>query len=206
MNIVIIDYGLGNVRSIQNQLKRIATPSVISSDKNVIEKADKLILPGVGHFSHGMQNLHSQDLIDILTYKVLNERVPILGICLGMQLFTETSEEGNVKGLGWIEAKTIHFNNSLGDHSRYKIPHIGWNSLQLKKESKLLDGINEESFFYFVHSYHVASETSNCIVSTTKYSNDFISVIQKDNIYGTQFHPEKSHQDGIRVLTNFIKI
>ena len=187
-------------------MKRIAARSVISSDKKIIENADKLILPGVGHFTRGIQNLRKKDLIEILTTKVLSDKTPILGICLGMQLFTETSEEGNVKGLGWIEAKTIRFNNSTGNNRAYKIPHIGWNNLQIKNESKLLNGINENSFFYFVHSYFVPSNTSSDIIATTNYANIFTSVIQKDNIYGAQFHPEKSHQDGIQILKNFVKI
>jgi imidazole glycerol-phosphate synthase subunit HisH len=206
MNIVIIDYGLGNVKSIQNQLKRISAPSTISSDKRIIEKADKLILPGVGHFEQGMKSLRKSKLIETLTDKVLNAKTPILGICLGMQLFTEMSEEGHLKGLGWIKAKTIRFNHSDCTDKRYRIPHIGWNNLQINKENKLLEGITEDSFFYFVHSYHVVCENENDILTNTKYAYSFTSAVHNDNIWGTQFHPEKSHQDGLRILNNFINI
>jgi len=205
MDTIIIDYDMGNVKSIQNQLKRISYNSVISSDKKEIDKADKLILPGVGHFSQGMKNIIEHDLFDTLNYVVTEKKTPILGICLGMQLFTEYSEEGQSKGFGWLDATTIRFSINNG-FNQYRIPHIGWNNLHINRTSKLLEGIDENDFFYFVHSYYVKSSHKQNILAITNYSEEFISAIQKDNIYGTQFHPEKSHQSGIKILKNFMEL
>ncbi|MCL5407045.1 MAG: imidazole glycerol phosphate synthase subunit HisH [Patescibacteria group bacterium] len=203
--IVIIDYGAGNLRSVANKLERIGVKAVISSKPSVILKAEKLILPGVGFFKAGMENLSERGLLPVLNQKVLVEKTPILGVCLGIQLFSQKSEEGNAKGLGWIEAETRKFVFEK-ENSSLKIPHMGWNSIKIRKKSPLLEGIKDEDIFYFVHSYHVVTEGKNEILATTHYGYDFVSVIQKDNIYGTQFHPEKSHQAGIQILKNFAKL
>lgn len=200
--IVIIDYGLGNLRSVLNKLNRLRVNAIISSKVEDIKNATKLILPGVGHFAMGMKNLREYGLINILNDKVLVEKVPILGICLGMQLLSEFSEEGATEGLRWIKAKTIRFNLNNG----YKIPHMGWNSLDKRKDSILLNNINNDELFYFVHSYHLKCENEKDVLATTEYGTIFISAIQKDNIFGTQFHPEKSHDAGSLILNNFIKM
>ncbi len=200
-DIVIIDYGMGNIRSIIKAFKRINVDVVASSDSSVLDAASKLILPGVGHFKNGMQKLHELKLIDVLNRKVLIEKIPILGICLGMQLFTKHSEEGQCEGLGWIDAKTIRFR--IPDNS-FKIPHMGWNTLVKQKESSVLQGIGSDDTFYFVHSYHVVCDDNKDVLCNSSYNINFTSVCQHDNITGMQFHPEKSHKQGLSLLKNFI--
>jgi glutamine amidotransferase len=202
--IVIVDYGMGNLRSILNKLQRMDAEAIISSKVEDIEKAEKLILPGVGSFAAGMDNLEKHNLIHILTKKVIEEKVPILGICLGMQLLTKRSEEGNADGLGWIDAETKQFEFER-NNNKLKVPHMGWNTIDIRRDSALLKGIPINSTFYFVHSYHVCCNGANSVVATTNYGYDFTSVIQKENIFGTQFHPEKSHKNGIRLLKNFVE-
>lgn len=201
--IKIIDYGMGNLRSVQKAFERINFSAKISSDKDDIYNADKLILPGVGNFEKGIANLKSNGLYNTLNVAVFEKKIPILGICLGMQLMTEYSEEGTVEGFGWIKAKTIKFdfnNNEL------KIPHMGWNNLLVKNNESLLKGIKEQDFFYFVHSYYVNCEDKIDIVAETVYGDKFVSAFRKDNIYGCQFHPEKSHDAGLKVLKNFAEM
>lgn len=202
-SVVIIDYGMGNIRSILNKVNRAGFEGIIAAETNSILSATKLILPGVGHFLNGMKKLQESKLIDILDKKVQIDKTPILGICLGMQLMTKFSEEGNTKGLGWIDADTVKF--QLTD-IRHKIPHMGWNSIERKKDSLLLKDIPDKSNFYFVHSYHVKCNQTWDILTTTFYGYEFVSAIQKDNIYGTQFHPEKSHECGERMLNNFLNL
>lgn len=199
--IVIIDYGLGNLNSIRNQLRRLKSEAMISGDKEDIRNAKKLILPGVGHFRHGMNNLKAKGLIDILNHKVLHEQVPILGICLGMQLFAEFSEEGDAEGLRWIPGKVVRF--SFTDGQNLKVPHIGWNSLDPVRNNALIDGIDTDSLYYFVHSYHFKCTNTEDILAFSSYGFDFVSAVNRGNIFGTQFHPEKSHSRGIALLNNF---
>ena len=201
---VIVDYGMGNLRSILNKLQRVDAEAIISSEVEDIEKAEKLILPGVGSFAAGMDNLEKYNLIPILTKKVIEEKVPILGICLGMQLLTRRSEEGNADGLGWIDAETKQFVFER-NNTKLKIPHMGWNSIDIRSDSILLKDIPVNSTFYFVHSYHVCCNGTNSVVATTNYGYDFTSVIEKENVFGTQFHPEKSHKNGVRLLKNFVE-
>jgi len=201
--IVIIDYGMGNLRSVQKAFERQRTEAKISSDIREIKNADKLILPGVGNFKRGMQHLREYNLIEILNEKVLVDKIPILGICLGIQLFSKHSQEGDVDGLGWIDAETVKIEFSENYEKRLKIPHMGWNTLNIKKESQLFTNIKSTSAFYFVHSYHLKSHDSADVLATTNYGLEFVSAIQKDNIYGTQFHPEKSHINGLKILNNF---
>ena len=205
--VVIVDYGMGNLRSVYNKFRKMGVPAMISSNHEEIQKAEKLILPGVGHFAHGMKHLIETGLIELLNRKVLIEKTPILGICLGMQLFTKHSQEGNVEGLGWIDAETVKFNfEPKSVDYKLKIPHMGWNSTQQKKESKLLKGIAENTLYYFVHSYHVVCNNEKDILLSTDYSYTFTSGVQNENIFGTQFHPEKSHEEGMQLLKNFIQI
>jgi glutamine amidotransferase len=203
--IVIVDYGMGNLRSVLNKFERMGVEAVISSRVEEISKAEKLVLPGVGHFGKAMNNLAERGHIKALGKKVLKDKVPILGICLGMQLFSHWSEEGCAAGLGWINAETFRFDP--GKMKRpLKIPHMGWNSIKKKKNISLLDSVNEKDTFYFVHSYHVVCKDPADIVALTEYGYDFTSVIQRENIYGTQFHPEKSHKRGFQILKNFTEI
>lgn len=203
--LVIVDFGMGNLRSIQHKLEKNRVKAEISSDPKIIEIAKKIILPGVGHFKTGMKNLAELGIIDVLTKKALLEKTPILGICLGMQLLTKKSEEGNVKGLGWIDAETkkFHFPNCS---KKIRIPHVGWNTINLKNPSILLNNINPAERFYFTHSYYVTCSNHENIIATTHYGTDFVSVLQKENICGTQFHPEKSHKNGFEIIKNFIRI
>jgi glutamine amidotransferase len=201
--IVIIDYSMGNVQSVMKKIKAAGIDVVVTDQKEIIEKAEKIILPGVGHFNTGMKNLIEKGLDSILYERVIYQKVPVLGICLGMQLFCSFSEEGNAKGLGWLDARTQRFRQN---NPRFKVPHIGWNSLKIKRKSTLFSNINPETQFYFVHSYHLVTDSEEDILATSHYGYEFISAIQRDNIYGVQFHPEKSHSDGETVLRNFLKI
>jgi glutamine amidotransferase len=201
--IVIIDYGLGNLGSIKNMLRKIGFDSEITSDHARIQSAAKLILPGVGAFDQGMKNLEERGLIPLLNKKVLEEKTPILGICLGMQLFTNKSEEGIRKGLSWIDAETIKFDSTKTD-KKFPIPHMGWEYVSEKGNSPLLQDMYEEPKFYFVHSYYVKCKNSNEVILTSDYIHEFDSGFQKENILGVQFHPEKSHKYGVKLLTNFM--
>lgn len=199
--IVIIDYGLGNLHSVINKLHRIDAHAKISSDIEDIEKADKLILPGVGFFATGMKNIRACGYLDALSHRVQKDKTPILGICLGMQLLADHSDEGDAKGLGWIKGDVKRF--AFGHGPALKVPHMGWNDLKTAKECPILKGVPKDAEFYFVHSYHYTDCAPECAVATTRYGYDFTSVVQKDNIYGVQFHPEKSHRDGMAILKNF---
>ena len=203
--LTIIDYKAGNVRSIQNMLKKIGYKSIISDKIEDIEKAEKLILPGVGSFDYGMVQLEKSCLIEMLNKKVLTDKTPILGICLGVQLMTKLSEEGSKNGLGWIDAQTVAFDKSkLPDN--YKIPHMGWAEIDYNKKSKLFNDMPEEPpRFYFVHSYHLNANNENDVLATTNYGYEFTVGLEKENIIGVQFHPEKSHKFGMQVLRNFVE-
>jgi glutamine amidotransferase len=203
--IVIVDYGLGNLRSILMKFKRIKAEAIISADPIDIERADKLVLPGVGYFAAGMNNLRNSGLIPILNKKVMEFHIPLLGICLGMQLLTKFSEEGGCDGLGWIDAITKKFNFS-SPQDKLRIPHMGWNTISQKQHSVLLEGIDPDVRFYFAHTYAVSCNDDQSIVATTEYGYDFASIIQKGNIYGTQFHPEKSHFHGLKLIDNFVRL
>lgn len=199
--IVIVDYGMGNLGSLANMLKKTRFPAKISSDVGEIELAEKLILPGVGSFNHGMKKLQELNLIDILNKKVVREKTPILGICLGMQMFTRTSEEGVQPGLGWVDANTVKFN--LDTDSSFKIPHMGWDTLNIRKSHFLMQDTGSNAMYYFVHSYHIVCNRSEDVLSTSHYGYDFVSSLAKDNVIGVQFHPEKSHKYGMKLLENF---
>jgi len=203
--VTIINYDAGNIKSIQNMLKRIGVDSVITDDSVEIDSAEKLILPGVGHFGHGMRNLHQSGLVETLNKRVLQDKIPILGICLGAQLLGQGSEEASEKGLGWLEMEVVKFDSTRMD-DQLKIPHMGWNELSMKKESALTDGLEASSRFYFVHSYHMKSTVKQDVLATVEYGYEFDAAVEKDNIYGAQFHPEKSHKFGMKILENFAKL
>lgn len=200
--IVIIDYGIGNLRSILKKFEMIKVDAKISASSDDIKNAEKLILPGVGHFAHGMNNLKEYGILDILKEKILVQKTPILGLCLGMQLFADFSEEGDCEGLGFIKAKVKRFNfDSLAN--KLRIPHVGWNNIKIKTESALLKNIPENTRFYFTHSYYFSEIADENIIATTDYGYEFPSIIKQENIYGTQFHPEKSHMIGLEIYKNF---
>lgn len=202
--ITIIDYGMGNLGSIRNMLKKIDVESEITSDLAKIKRAQKLILPGVGAFDNGMENIKKGELLPILNDLVLNKKVPVLGICLGMQLMTRRSEEGVLPGLGWIEADTKRF--VFPAESKLKIPHMGWNNIKIAKYGPISKDLNNASRFYFVHSYHAVCDHDQDILFETNYGYDFASAFQKNNIIGVQFHPEKSHKFGMTLLRNFSEL
>lgn len=202
--IVIVDYGLGNLGSIKNMLNKIGVDSLITSDKEIINDAQKLILPGVGAFHTGMRNLAELNLIDVLNKKVLVEKTPVLGICLGMQLFTNHSEEGDSSGLGWIDAETVKFNPGES-REKISIPHMGWEFVDQTKNSNLFSEMYDKPKFYFVHSYYVKCRNKEDISLTANYIHSFVAAFEKDNIIGVQFHPEKSHKYGIKLYKNFVE-
>lgn len=199
--IVIVDYDMGNVGSIVNMLKRAGAEAKISSNAGDIANASKLILPGVGAFDTGMANIERLGMRDALEHSARVRRIPVLGICLGMQLLTQGSEEGQRPGLGWIEGETVKFKFE-GD-ARLKIPHMGWNEIRVARPSSLFDGLEHDAAFYFVHSFYVRCRNEEHVTATTHYGHDFASAVGAANVWGTQFHPEKSHRYGMRLLSNF---
>lgn len=203
MKIVIIDYGLGNLGSIRNMLKKIGAEGTISSNVSDIERAEKLILPGLGNFDQGMRNLEALGLLPVLEDKIIQKKTPVLGICLGMQLFARKSEEGESRGLGWIDAEVVRF--KFDDKERHlKIPHMGWNLVEIRQRNPLFEEMYPEPRFYFVHSYHVACRNGEEVLTQTFYGYKFVSSVKKENIYGVQFHPEKSHKFGMKLLDSFV--
>jgi glutamine amidotransferase len=201
--IAIIDYGMGNLRSVQKAFERIGLQAGIVSEPGQLKNYTKIILPGVGHFSKGMKNLEETGLADALKEEVLGMKKQILGICLGMQLLTSFSEEGNCEGLNFVDAETLRFppGNAL-----LKIPHMGWNEIIPEKASPLLQGIEKESFMYFVHSYFVRCRQRNDVLLSAEYGIRFDAGFEHDNISGFQFHPEKSYKAGLQLMKNFISL
>ena len=202
--VAIINYGLGNLASILNMHKRLGIDAVITDKKEDLEKATRLILPGVGHFDKGMQNLDNSGLTGILNKLVLEEKKPILGICLGAQLMTRSSEEGVEKGLGWLPADTIRF--KFNGTAPLKVPHMGWSDLSLTGQSALWQNLPVEPRFYFVHTYHFKFDNTGYVTGQSTYGYEFACAFEKENIFGVQFHPEKSHKYGMAVLNNFSKL
>jgi len=203
--VTIIDYGVGNLNSIKNMLKKIGTEAIISSLPADIDSAEKLILPGVGAFDYGMQQIRESGFLGNLRQKVIQNKTPFLGVCLGAQLLLEGSEEGMpVPGLGWINGRVVKFDQGRMPRN-FKIPHMGWNGLELKKESRLFTNMYPDSRFYFVHSYHMACTQEEDVLAESNYSYNFVSAVERDNVLGVQFHPEKSHKFGMKLYENFIK-
>ena len=201
--IVIVDFGMGNLGSIANMLKKIGSECKITSNLEEIAQAEKLILPGVGSYAQAMKNLTETGIIPIIQAKA-ESNTPILGICLGMQLLASFSEEGHVEGLNIIPGNVLKFNLP----EDYKIPHMGWNVINYKKDCNLFEGFEslEEVRYYFVHSYHFQTELDAHQIASANYGSDFTCGVQKGNVYGVQFHPEKSHAFGMRLLQNFSQI
>ena len=202
--IVIIDYQVGNLSSIANMLKKVGQKSIISGDINEIKSADKLILPGVGSFDYGMNKLNESGITAVLNEKALNDKIPFLGICLGAQLLTQSSEEGVLAGLGWFKEKTIKFDFS-NLQTKLKIPHMGWTEVQAPKPCPLMENL-VDSRFYFVHSFHFTTPDESEIMLQSEFGYPFVSALWKENIYAVQFHPEKSHKFGMQLMRNFINL
>jgi len=202
--LAIVDYGMGNLNSVKKSLDRIGVSSIVSSDPKDIINAEKIILPGVGHFGKAMSNLKKLNLLETLNEAVLVKQKPILGICLGMELMAKEGEEGNAEGLGWIDAHIIKFN--ISDKIRSKVPHIGWNQIHIKKSSLLMNDIPDLSEFYFVHSYHLRINDQSDILNETQHDYFYPSAIERGNIFGVQYHPEKSHEVGAQLLSNFVRL
>lgn len=205
--IVILDYGMGNSGSILNMLRKVGGDAIISSDVADIKAAKGIILPGVGAFDNGMEKLNQLGLIPVLRERVLEEKVPFLGVCLGMQLLLTGSEEGNSLGLNWIPGKARRFDfKDIKDNKRLKIPHMGWNIVKPKEQETLFANCTEEERFYFVHSFAVECDNNDHILATAEYGYNFSCAIHKNNIYGVQFHPEKSHKFGMNMFKNFMEM
>jgi len=203
--VIIVDYGVGNLASIANMARKAGTDCVISSEPAVVAAADKLILPGVGAFDHGMANLEERGLVPALNESAMRRRVPTLGLCLGMQLMGRGSAEGGRPGLRWLAADSVRF-RFPGDPGALKVPHMGWNYIQPAAPAALIDGLPPEPRFYFVHSYHLACDEPSDVMCWTRYGERFASGIHRDNLWGTQFHPEKSHSFGLALLRNFLAL
>lgn len=200
--IAVINYGSGNIQAIANLYGRLNIPFVIATEPGDLASADRALLPGVGAFDQAMYALEESGMRQALDRFVLEDKKPILGICVGMQLLACQSEEGDARGLGWIDGAVKKF-----DHANFRqtthLPHMGWNTIEPTHDSTLFDGVDLRTGYYFLHSYYFSCANDADILATTEYGGRFTSVVQKENIYGVQFHPEKSHQAGIRLLKNF---
>ena len=200
--ITIVDYGLGNLRSVLKAFERIDEPAKLVRHPEDLQGASKIVLPGVGSFAAGMTNLRNGGWIEPLKECAVDRGTPVLGICLGMQLLTTHSEEGDVNGLGWIPGQTTRITSAPTD-SALKVPHMGWNTLEIDSEHPVLRGVSPTDRFYFVHSYCVTADASSNVLTSSTYGRRFNSAIAKGNIIGFQFHPEKSHASGLSLLKNF---
>lgn len=202
--IVIIDYKCGNIASVANMITKVGAEAIISNDPEIISNASKLILPGVGAFSYGMEQLDKLNLKNVIINHV-KENKHLLGICLGMQLLANHSEEGDVAGLNLIDSEIVKFN--FQNNIELPIPHVGWNTVSIEKENKLVDKSLDFRKYYFVHSYHMICKNLDNIIGITKYGFDFPSIVSNNiNVYGVQFHPEKSHSFGIKLMTKFVQM
>ena len=208
MNVTIVDYNSGNISSVMNSFKEVSKGKVniaVTSDLNKIKSSDKVVLPGQGSFKSCVDALNSiSGLVNTLNEFVISNKKPLLGICVGLQMFADIGyEETETRGLGWISGKVSKINNQNG---KYKLPHIGWNQINIVKESKIFKDLENNSHMYFVHSYEFIPEDKNVISATTDYSSDIVCSVEKENIFGTQFHPEKSDKVGLQIISNFMNL
>ena len=208
MNVIIVDYNSGNISSVINSFKEVASDKVqikVTSDLRAIINSDKVVLPGQGSFKSCVKALNNIDgLVDALNEFAINNKKPLLGICVGLQMFADVGyEESETKGLGWIPGKVSKINNQGG---KFKLPHIGWNEIKITKDSKIFKSIKNNSHMYFVHSYEFIPEDKKVISATTDYSSNIVCSVEKENIFGTQFHPEKSDKFGLKIIDNFINL
>jgi glutamine amidotransferase len=202
LKVAVIDYGMGNLRSVKKILEYFDIQAFVTNDGDQLKKADKIIMPGVGAFPDAMKNLKKLRLIDALEKEVHKKQKPFLGICLGMQLLAKKGYEvRQTPGLGWIDAEVKPFNKSMG----LRVPHMGWDHVSVIKKSALFEGVHADATFYFVHSYNIQCHDESIVTSTCEYGEVFTASIQKGNIFGTQFHPEKSQANGVALIDNFLK-
>lgn len=200
--VAVIDYGMGNIGSISKMLRVVGAEPIVTADPNAIAAADRILLPGVGHFDRAMSNLNALGLVEPLRRLVLEEQKPLLGICLGMQLLCKSSEEGSLPGLGFVDARVRRF--EFTGATRLKVPHMGWTELGIKKPSDLLSGLDANSRFYFVHSYFVECADDGDVLGEATYGGPFVAAFERGRVQGVQFHPEKSHRFGIQMFRNFV--
>jgi len=198
----IIDYGLGNIKAFLNVYDRLSIPAKVIKVKNDFEGVSKIILPGVGAFDHAMTKLNNSGFRDKLEMLVCSEMTPVLGICVGMQILSNSSDEGGLSGLGWIDGKVEKFNINDIPY-KTKLPHMGWNNVSLKNDNPLMKGLSENSKFYFLHSFFFSCSDKSNALSSSFYGKEFTCVVNHENVYGVQFHPEKSHHNGVTLLKNF---
>ena len=208
MNVTIVDYNSGNISSVINSFKEVSQNKVnieVTSDLNKIKSSDKIVLPGQGSFKSCVDALNNiKDLVNTLNEFVINQKKPLLGICVGLQMFADIGyEETETRGLGWISGKVSKIDNK---DEKYKLPHIGWNQINIVKESKIFKNIDNNSHMYFVHSYEFIPSDKNVISATTDYSTNIVCSVEKENLFGTQFHPEKSDKTGLKIIQNFINL
>ncbi|NQU32457.1 MAG: imidazole glycerol phosphate synthase subunit HisH [Bacteroidetes bacterium] len=203
--ITIIDYGLGNIRAFVNVYERLNIKTKVAHKAEDLKDATKIILPGVGAFDYAMSQLNASGMRNELEKQVLQNKIPVVGICVGMQMLAKSSNEGKLPGLGWIDGEVKLFDENLIPY-KTRLPHMGWNTMTPVKENNLLEGFNGESRFYFLHSYYFVCNNQEDVITTTDYGITYASAVNKDNIYGIQFHPEKSHSNGIKLLNNFAKL
>ena len=208
MNVTIVDYNSGNISSVINSFKEVAKDKVnieVTADLATIKTSDKVVLPGQGSFKSCIDGLNSiNGLIDTLNEFAIYNKKPLLGICVGLQMFADVGfEEVETKGLGWISGKVSQIDNKGG---KFKLPHIGWNEINIMKDSKIFEGIENNSHMYFVHSYEFVPEDKSVILATTDYSSSIVCAAERENIFGTQFHPEKSAKIGLKIINNFLKL
>ena len=208
MNVTIVDYNSGNISSVINSFKEVSQNKVnieVTSDLNKIKSSDKVVLPGQGSFKSCVDALNNiEDLVNTLNEFAINQKKPLLGICVGLQMFADIGyEETETKGLGWMAGKVSKIDNQDG---KYKLPHIGWNQIYIVKESKIFKNIENNSHMYFVHSYEFIPSDKNVISATTDYSTNIVCSVEKENLFGTQFHPEKSDKTGLQIIQNFINL
>ena len=203
--ITIIDYGSGNIKAIANIYEKLKVEYIIASTPEEVIGAKKIFLPGVGAFDQTISKLDSTGFRKVLDLEVLENKVPIMGICVGMQILADSSEEGTCKGLGYIKGKVKKIDSSILKQ-KPKLPHLGWNSIEIIKENRLLYNIDPVFGFYFLHSFYLECDDPNDVLTTTFYGSSFVSAVQRENVFGIQFHPEKSHRNGVNLLHNFAKL
>lgn len=202
--ITIVDYGIGNLGSIPNMLRRLGADAVVTSEPRDVDAASRLILPGVGSFDAAVRNLQALDLVAPLNRAAIERRIPVLGLCLGMQLLTEGSEEGVLPGLGWVRGRVVRF--AFDGPRQRPVPHMGWADVEPRPGARLLAGFDATPRFYFAHSYHVVCSDEEDVAATANYGYEFVASVARGNVLGAQFHPEKSHRFGLQLFRNFLEI
>jgi imidazole glycerol-phosphate synthase subunit HisH len=203
--ITIIDYGLGNIKAFLNVYERLSIPVKVARIPEEVENATKIILPGVGSFDYAMRQLNRSGIREALEKRVLDDKIPVMGICVGMQMLADSSEEGIESGLGWIKGRVCKFDANLIPF-KSRLPHMGWNTIFPKENISLFNGIENQARFYFLHSYYFECDKESEVISKTDYGITYASAVNNENVFGVQFHPEKSHSYGIRLLNNFAKL